>query len=634
MSDTTYRALLIGNSEYERDPDNLPRLKGPPNDLRIMEGVLTHDQIGLHKPENVRVLQDRTRDEILRAASEFFSSPGLEDQLLLYFTGHGWLDTAGNFWLCSRDTSVSELEISAIPDVLIDSMMFKSPARRFVVILDCCHSGKFKGGQLPQTLMGEGRFVLTSSRARELSVDAEKEDECSAFTKYLAEALVSGEVDANQDGYVSINEVYNYVYPKLVKGVGQKPQRHYDEAHGELPLGRSSPKPRVTTPPAEETGRRPILGISETSIEIRDVKLGEKLPDEIIDVFNEGEGRLDWTVECSDDWIQVEKGDGFIRMKLDPLPGVNRGRVYVRDAGRGGSKRIGVVVHVEEEPEKPCLSLSVETVEFGTVSLGADSPRGTVRLNNTGGGELEPRVASAPGWVEARILKNVLEVTLGTSEAGVLRGEIALATAGGDVRIPVSAVVESGPLLEVTPKLVDFGTVTEGESPSTRVMVRNRGGGELEWDVGSRGDFFRTRLTKDAVTVTLDAEPGEHRGSLFVNSSGGQVTVDVHAEVVQKTRTVGDGGFVDISGTWSNPLGGSSEFVGSGPQYSLTEYNIMGIACSEGVAFVQGNTVTVQGQNVIGGQFTAQLTVDGNQMTGFATALLAGMAVPVQLVRA
>jgi len=341
MSDIVYKALLIANSKYENEPHELPELKGPPNDIRGLEDVLTHPQVGLHQHENINSILNATSSEIQIEIENFFSNASRNDQLLLYYSGHGKLDIRKNLYLCTRDTSVQRLFTSSIPDVMIDNMIALSKSNRIIVILDCCNSGAFKGEfEIPQNLKGEGRFVITSSRSVEPSVDAKTEEDYSAFTKHLIQALLSSEVDVNRDQFISLNEVYNYLLPKLREETKQYPKRNFTNTVGEIAIGRSNVSRPVELIPIESQGPstipQPILAVSVESIEIKNVSPDERLPEEIIDVYNRGGGKLDWTVESQQDWINVEKINSYFTVNLSPGPGTNRGRIFVRDK-KGGS---------------------------------------------------------------------------------------------------------------------------------------------------------------------------------------------------------------------------------------------------------------------------------------------------------
>ena len=532
MPESNCKALLIGNSVFEEDPHNLPELKGPINDVALLRDALTDPDLGLFAPENVRLLPERNKREIATVMEEFFRNAGRDDVLLLYYSGHGKQDEYDNLYLCARDTRTDLLVSTGISDVEISGIMRASSARTFIVILDCCHSGAFKGGGLPTHLRGSGRFVLTSSRRGQLSVDSSAVSGPSLFTRHLAEALTLGTLDDNDDGFVSLNEVYNYVLERLGEESKQIPQRHFDNTVGDPPLARSR---RGTPGPVPRLEGAPVLEISESEIVIRDVQADEVLPAEIVDVFNKGGGTLDWTVESDADWIRVEPEAGFFRMLLTPRPGVNRGNVRVRDRGAGGSRTVRVVVHALARPQPPKLQLSDPALDFGVLSHGVESPRRTVTLVNVGGGELRARAWTQDPWIDVHHFGDSVSALVDTSVVGRLEGAIHVESEGGNALVQVRAVVEPGPLLAVEPKVVDFGRVWAGRPARASLRVTNAGKGALQWNWGMQGDFFSVQRGEEGLVVDLRAGPGGHLGSIWVGSNGGQATVDVRAEVVAPT---------------------------------------------------------------------------------------------------
>ena len=235
-----FKALLIGNSIFDVAPHTLPPLKGPLNDIRILRETLSHPQVGLFKDSDIKVLIDLSRQEIITEIESFFLNSNVNDQLLLYYSGHGILDIKSNLYLCARDTDPDRKVSTSISDSQINNLILDSASSRIIIVLDCCHSGRFKSEFcIPETLYGEGRIVISSTRARELAVDAQNEDSPSAFTKFFAEALLSGEVDSNEDGLISITEIYQYIEPRLRNEFKQTPQMKFDEAIGEIVMGKS-----------------------------------------------------------------------------------------------------------------------------------------------------------------------------------------------------------------------------------------------------------------------------------------------------------------------------------------------------------------------------------------------------------
>jgi hypothetical protein len=403
-----------------------------------------------------------------------------------------------------------------------------SAARAVIVILDCCYSGAFKGA-LPAALKGEGRFVITSSRRGQLAADAELVTGASPFTGYLVEGLQLGTLDANGDGYVALNDLYDYVLQQL-RPSGQIPQRHFDHAVGDVHLARAR-QPGMLTP-APATGR-PLLSISTEEINLDDIEPDEAVPAEIIDVVNRGGGELDRTVTTEADWIDLEPQAGFFRLTMRPRPGVNRANVLVRDRGRGGSRTLRVSVRVRSQPTAPKLALSQQGVDFGTLSHRTRSPQRTIQLQNQGGGQLNPTVEVTDSRIRLRQFGDVLELRVDTTVIGHLNGEVLVHSEGGEARIPVRALIEPGPVLTIEPQAVDFGRVIVDERAERLVRVVNAGRGELEWTHGSSGAFFTVQRVAGGLRIRHHGRPpGRYHGSVWIRSNGGELTFDVQVEVV------------------------------------------------------------------------------------------------------
>ncbi|WP_159436134.1 caspase family protein [Anaerosalibacter sp. Marseille-P3206] len=130
----TYRALLIGNSNYQTSEN----LNGPSNDLIRVENALTFNYFGTNNTPFTSIIknQNLTKDEIINSIREAFKDAKPRDVSYLYYSGHGAYDISNNTsYLIGVDEyglSVHELEkeLRNIPGTI-------------VVILDSCHSGGF-----------------------------------------------------------------------------------------------------------------------------------------------------------------------------------------------------------------------------------------------------------------------------------------------------------------------------------------------------------------------------------------------------------------------------------------------------------------------------------------------------------
>ncbi|MEM9621720.1 MAG: caspase family protein [Pseudomonadota bacterium] len=127
-----FTALLIGNSRYRY----LPQLETPASDIRALRDILTQ-QYGF----DVQVLMDADRYAILSALNELRASLTPDDNLLIYYAGHGELDRANmrGHWLpvdAELDSTANWLSNVAITDILNVIR-----AKQIMLVVDSCYSG-------------------------------------------------------------------------------------------------------------------------------------------------------------------------------------------------------------------------------------------------------------------------------------------------------------------------------------------------------------------------------------------------------------------------------------------------------------------------------------------------------------
>ncbi len=339
MGEKRYRALLIGNSVFAEDAAHLPRLEGPQKDVTLLHHALVNDQTGMFSEESVRVLLEQPMRSMMKEIHTFFADAHRDDVLMLYYSGHGMLDAQDRLYLCASDSDSAALLPTAVSNTFVSDCMAASPTETTVVVLDCCYSGAFKGGgRIPESLAGRGRFVLSSCRGRELANAASAENGASLFTSHLVDALLGKAADRDGDGFIDLAEVFSYVQGAL-RDQQQSPQKRFD-GERDLRIARSTslPASRTASGVPEDhipEQRRPVLALSETTIDLRDVGSDEVLPDERVAVYNLGEGSLDWVAQTDADWFEVVTDPDGIILRLHPRPGANRGKVLVRERTTG-----------------------------------------------------------------------------------------------------------------------------------------------------------------------------------------------------------------------------------------------------------------------------------------------------------
>jgi hypothetical protein len=244
-------ALIVASSRYD-DPV-LRRLEAPAYDAKALAGVLGDPLIGNF---DVKTLVDEPASKAMQEIETFFDGNRREDLMLLYFSGHGILDESSRLYFATVDTRVARPRSTAVPAAFVNDLMSESRSRRQVLVLDCCNSGAFARGAkagaslgTKERLEGRGRVVITASDALQYAFEGERvegEGIRSVFTGALVEGLRTGEADLDGDGYVSLDELYEFVYGRVVdESPRQRPGKWAYAVEGQIFVARTRDGTRV-----------------------------------------------------------------------------------------------------------------------------------------------------------------------------------------------------------------------------------------------------------------------------------------------------------------------------------------------------------------------------------------------------
>ncbi len=236
------RALLIGTAAYPADPA-LPDLRCPVNDVDGMAEVLQSPELGGF--ETVELLRDATSNEAKRALVAFCRDAKRNDTVLFYYSGHGKLDGSFALHLCTTDSEIDLLEATALPISFVRDQFKKCRAENRVMLLDCCFSGAAAGvsarSALDDTLKlsveGTGTYLMTASDSIETAQEKEGDD-YGVFTKHVIEGLRTGAADVIGRGFVTMDDLYEYVAKEIRADSPQRPNREFS-GHGDILIARS-----------------------------------------------------------------------------------------------------------------------------------------------------------------------------------------------------------------------------------------------------------------------------------------------------------------------------------------------------------------------------------------------------------
>ncbi len=213
------RALIVATGRYD-DP-KLRRLRAPAADAQQLAEVLRDPTIG---DFDVEIAEDCDERDLRRRIARFFRASGRDDVLLMHLSGHGIKDARGSLFMAASDTEIDLLDATAISAAWLDEQMTQSRSRRKLLLLDCCFSGKFpfgmmhragEGVEVEERMQGRGRAVITATNSMEYAYEGEQlsgEGQPSYFSAAIVEALKTGEADRDQDQWISVDELYDYVY--------------------------------------------------------------------------------------------------------------------------------------------------------------------------------------------------------------------------------------------------------------------------------------------------------------------------------------------------------------------------------------------------------------------------------------
>jgi Caspase domain len=238
-------ALLIATYEYQ--DAGLRRLSAPAQDAEALTEVLRDPDIAGFE---VTTLVNEPHHRVGEAIADLYLNRRREDLTLLYFTGHGLKDDDGRLYLAMANTRRESLLFTALSAEQVDYAMRGCRSRQ-VLILDCCYSGAFPASRVAKAdaemhvlekFQGRGRTVLTASDSAQYAFEGDRvhgEASRSVFTRWLVAGLRDGSADLDGDGDITLDELYSYVYERVVEELPHQRPKKQDDVEGRTVIARN-----------------------------------------------------------------------------------------------------------------------------------------------------------------------------------------------------------------------------------------------------------------------------------------------------------------------------------------------------------------------------------------------------------
>jgi uncharacterized caspase-like protein len=180
-----------------------------------------------------------TRNSIIEGITRHLGMAAPDDIIFLFVAGHGIKHRqSGSYYFMPSDADFDTVLAKGLrmSDFEESIKILSNNVHKIIVAMDTCHSGALEvgmrsGGGASEDLAAaisaaSGLYILSASKAGEVSMESDqfkldpKFPGHGAFTFALVEAM-RGEADYDKDGYVSVNEMFQFVarqVPRLTKG--------------------------------------------------------------------------------------------------------------------------------------------------------------------------------------------------------------------------------------------------------------------------------------------------------------------------------------------------------------------------------------------------------------------------------
>jgi WD40 repeat protein len=242
--------VVVGVSKYADKAADLTYAAKDADDLTTL---FESQKDNFNRIHALRLLDDRATKDTVLDIRQFLTQSKVDDQVVLFFAGHGVLDKHLDYYFAPHDMDFDNPAQSGLPFESLEGLLDSIPARKKLLMVDSCHSGEVDNEEMQIAKRSEGdtmrkdkaraiprgirwvSFALaadeTADLLRELFADLRRgsgatvisaaagqefayEDRIwhnGAFTYAVLEGLRLGKADRDQNGRITLSELRDYV---------------------------------------------------------------------------------------------------------------------------------------------------------------------------------------------------------------------------------------------------------------------------------------------------------------------------------------------------------------------------------------------------------------------------------------
>jgi len=239
--------ITIGISEYKNTEYNLTYAAKDATDL---SSTFKKNKRKYKNIYDIQVLNDAANKQNISNLRQKLLYSNVDDVVILFFAGHGVLDSDMNYYLTTTETDLNDLAGTSISYENFERILDSIPARKRLIMIDACHSGEvdteeeivkvvtvtkekdtrnINNNQVIKqenvsyistfNLMKElfadikkntGSVVISSAGGNEFAYEGKKWNN-GVFSYCVMEGLTTKKADINKDGNIMVSELRDYV---------------------------------------------------------------------------------------------------------------------------------------------------------------------------------------------------------------------------------------------------------------------------------------------------------------------------------------------------------------------------------------------------------------------------------------
>ena len=229
MSKGTFRALIIGNDNYNDTKGKWPSLSTAVTDAKSVAKTLK-EHYGF---TDIELAINATRKQMLSSLNNIAKRVNPDDSVLLYYAGHGFLDSETNkgYWIPTDAQGTDNSTFLRNSTIRDEMEIIASRVKHTLLISDSCFSGSLlrtaSRGILPET--GIERYYNKVAKKKSVQImsaggleyvdDDYRDSGHSPFTYFLLNELKS-----NNKPIITLSELSTNVEKAVANNVDQTPE--------------------------------------------------------------------------------------------------------------------------------------------------------------------------------------------------------------------------------------------------------------------------------------------------------------------------------------------------------------------------------------------------------------------------